>query len=116
MIDLFLCTFSHMFYFSPQQVRRTNGTKTNKNCPNVYLVPKISNRKSKIMIPYLVLIGFLVVASADPEFIETVELTYGKYDVYFMSPLEMEEGKIVSFDLFQLKPSVTEVQSKGNSI
>ena len=50
------------------------------------------------MIPYLLLIGFLVVASADPEFIETVELTYGKYDVYFMSPLEIEEGKIVSFD------------------
>ena len=52
------------------------------------------------MLPYVVLISFFVMVSGDPEFIETVELSYGKYDAYFMSPLEMEEGKILSFNLF----------------
>ena len=35
---------------------------------------------------------------AEPELIETVDLSYGKFDAYFMDPVEMEE---VRFSLSQ---------------
>ena len=37
---------------------------------------------------------------AEPELIETVDLSYGKFDAYFMEPLEIEE---VKFSLSQTR-------------
>ena len=50
------------------------------------------------MLLFIALISKVI--SIDPEFIETVELSYGKFDAYFMSPLEMKEGKVLNVDFF----------------
>ena len=53
-------------------------------------------RCQKIIVKMLLFIFFINHLSAERRLIETIELSYGQFDAYFMDPVEMEQARFFS--------------------